>query len=80
MPKHMLKKWHSSHQIALFIVAFIFMGILAYFQWEIALFGFIILAIIFFFNLRAKREFERELIQYISTLSHNKFTVRCRFI
>lgn len=75
MPKHMLKKWHSSHQIALFIVAFIFMGILAYFQWEITLFGFIILAIIFFFNLRAKREFERELIQYISTLSHRINTV-----
>ncbi|MDG5789423.1 DHH family phosphoesterase [Evansella sp. AB-P1] len=70
MPNFLLKRWHGYHVIALFSIAVFFTGILTYFQWKIGILGFISLAIVFYFMMKAKKQFAEELSNYISTLTY----------
>jgi cyclic-di-AMP phosphodiesterase len=70
MPDFYNKRWHGSHVIALFILAIIFVGIMAFYQWVIALVGMSILILIFTFALKSEAYFREELGDYISTLSY----------
>src|SRR5690554_1951678 len=70
MPNHLLKKWHGSHMIALFVFAVILSGAITYYHWRIGLFSFLALLVAFIFSLRAKKQFEKELKEYVSTLSY----------
>ena len=70
MPNFLLKKWHGSHVLALFIISVLFSGILTYYQWQIGLLGLFSLAILFYLMILAKNRFKGELATYISTLSY----------
>ncbi|WP_416148043.1 DHH family phosphoesterase [Salipaludibacillus sp. HK11] len=70
MPKSLLRKWHGYHVIALLSVAVIFIGILTYYQWQIGLLGFVGLGFVLYLIIRARLEFERELTEYISTITY----------
>ncbi|PYZ91776.1 hypothetical protein CR194_19360 [Salipaludibacillus keqinensis] len=70
MPKFLLRKWHGYHVIALFSVAVLFTGILTYFQWQVGLIGFASLGVVLFLIIRARTHFERDLSEYISTLTY----------
>ncbi|MBP3952620.1 DHH family phosphoesterase [Bacillus suaedae] len=70
MPKFLMKRWHGQHVNALFIISAIFIGILTGYQWIIGVLGFLLLGIIAIFTYQAKVAFERDLAEYISTLSY----------
>ncbi|WP_280771250.1 DHH family phosphoesterase [Salipaludibacillus daqingensis] len=70
MPKFLLRKWHGYHVIALLSVAVMFTGILTYYQWQLGLLGFASLGVVLYLIIRARIEFERELSEYISTLTY----------
>ncbi|MGC4378785.1 DHH family phosphoesterase [Fictibacillus sp. Mic-4] len=70
MPKFLLKRWHGYPVIALFILSFLFVSIITYFQWTLGVIGFLILGALFYFVMRAETVFQEDLGDYISTLSH----------
>lgn len=70
MPKLLLRKWHGYHVIALLSVAVIFTGILTFYQWKLGLLGFASLVVVVYLMTRARTEFEKELAEYISTLTY----------
>lgn len=70
MPEFLLKRWHGYHIIALFAVAFIFIGILTIYQWIIGLLGFFSLGILLFYTIQARNLYKRDIEEYISTLSY----------
>ncbi|SES22530.1 DHH family phosphoesterase [Salipaludibacillus aurantiacus] len=70
MPKYLLKKWHGYHVIALFSIAVLFNGILTYYQWQLGVLGFACLGGVLFLMIRARIQFEKELSEYISTLTY----------
>jgi len=70
MPEFLLKKWHGYHVIALFSVAIMLTGILTYYQWQLGLLGFASLGVVLYLIIRARYEFEKELSEYISTLTY----------
>ncbi|WP_100400484.1 DHH family phosphoesterase [Bacillus sp. FJAT-44742] len=70
MPKFLMKRWHGYHIIALFTVATVFIGLLTLYQWELGLLGFFLLGLLLFFTVQARKAFEKDLEEYISTLSH----------
>lgn len=65
-----MKRWHGQHVNALFIISAIFIGILTGYQWIIGILGFLLLGITAIFTYQAKVAFERDLAEYISTLSY----------
>lgn len=65
-----MKRWHGQHVNALFIISAIFIGILTGYQWIIGILGFLLLGIIAMFTYQGKVAFERDLAEYISTLSY----------
>ncbi|QOY37366.1 DHH family phosphoesterase [Anaerobacillus isosaccharinicus] len=70
MPEFLLKRWHGYHIIALFAVAFIFIGILTIYQWIIGLLGFLSLGILLFYTIQARNLYKRDIEEYISTLTY----------
>ncbi|MBM7095386.1 DHH family phosphoesterase [Bacillus sp. H-16] len=70
MPNFLMKRWHGYHVVALLGIAILFTGILTYYQWQIGLVGFLGIAIVFIFVLRARIQFEKDLTEYVSTLSY----------
>ncbi|MED4081064.1 DHH family phosphoesterase [Halalkalibacterium halodurans] len=70
MPKFLLKRWHGYHVIALLAVALVFLIALSFYQWQLGVIGVLLLLVIAIFSLRARISFERDLEQYISTLSY----------
>lgn len=70
MPEFLLKRWHGYHIIALFAVAFIFIGILTIYQWIIGLLGFFSLGILLFYTIQARNLYKRDIEEYISTLTY----------
>ncbi|WP_332692361.1 DHH family phosphoesterase [Halalkalibacter lacteus] len=70
MPKFLMKRWHGYHIITLFAVALTFVGILTWYQWQIGLIGFFTLGVLAFYAVQARISFERDLEEYILTLSY----------
>ncbi|MFC0561271.1 DHH family phosphoesterase [Halalkalibacter alkalisediminis] len=70
MPKFLLKRWHGYHFTILFVVAIILTGILTWYQWRIGVIGLFMLGVIAIYAIQARISFERDLEQYISTLSY----------
>ncbi|WP_332634814.1 DHH family phosphoesterase [Halalkalibacter flavus] len=70
MPKFLLKRWHGYHIIILFAVAFLFVSILTWYQWQIGVIGFFILGVVAIYAIQARIYFERDLEKYILTLSY----------
>ncbi|RXJ02824.1 DHH family phosphoesterase [Anaerobacillus alkaliphilus] len=70
MPEFLMKRLHGYHIIAIFTVAVIFIGILMIYQWVIGLLGLMIIALLLFYTIQAKRTFKKEIEEYISTLSY----------
>ncbi|OZM56585.1 hypothetical protein CIB95_10170 [Lottiidibacillus patelloidae] len=70
MPDFFNKRWHGSHVVALFILAIIFVAIIAYHNWIIAVIGLAFLVLLFTFALKSEAYFREELGDYISTLSY----------
>ncbi|WP_227936913.1 DHH family phosphoesterase [Alkalihalobacillus deserti] len=70
MPKFLLKRWHGYHFIILFVAAIIFTGVLTWYQWQIGVIGLFMLGVIAIYAIQARIAFERDLEQYISTLSY----------
>lgn len=70
MPKFLMKRWHGFHVLALFLVAAVFTGIITYYQWIMGMAGFILLATVAIYSVQARISFEKDLEDYISTLTH----------
>ncbi|MCL7747489.1 DHH family phosphoesterase [Halalkalibacter alkaliphilus] len=70
MPKFLLKRWHGYHIIILFAVAFLFVSVLTWYQWQIGIIGFFILGVVAIYAVQARIYFERDLEKYILTLSY----------
>jgi c-di-AMP phosphodiesterase-like protein len=70
MPEFLLKRWHGYHVIALFTVAVIFIGILTVYEWVFGFVGFLCLGLLLIYTIQAKNYFEKDLEQYIYTLSY----------
>ncbi|MFB5663501.1 DHH family phosphoesterase [Alteribacillus sp. HJP-4] len=70
MPKFLLRRWHGFHVVALFIIAALFIGVLTVYQWQLGLLGYCLLALLFIYVIQARLAFERDLEQYIRTLTH----------
>lgn len=70
MPKFLLKRWHGYHVMALYVVAAIFIGILTSYRWEIGIVGFFMMGILLIYTFQASKSFEKDLEDYISTLSY----------
>ena len=70
MPEFLLKRWHGYHVIALFAVAVIFIGILMIYQWVFGLLGLFCLGVLLFYTVQAKKSFNKDLEEYVSTLSY----------
>ncbi|GAE32319.1 DHH family phosphoesterase [Halalkalibacter hemicellulosilyticus] len=69
MPNFLLNRWHGYHVIALFIVATGFVTFVAWYNWKVGVIGFLLLGILLVFSIQARMAFERDLVNYISTLS-----------
>ncbi|MCK0469806.1 DHH family phosphoesterase [Halalkalibacter sp. APA_J-10(15)] len=69
MPNFLLNRWHGYHVIALFIVATGFVSFVAWYNWKVGVIGFLLLGVVLVFTIQARMAFERDLINYISTLS-----------
>ncbi|MFC0471577.1 DHH family phosphoesterase [Halalkalibacter kiskunsagensis] len=70
MPKFLMKRWHGYHVITLFVVALLLVGIVTWYQWQIGLIGFFTLGVLAFYSIQARIYFERDLEEYILTLSY----------
>ncbi|SDZ65282.1 c-di-AMP phosphodiesterase, consists of a GGDEF-like and DHH domains [Evansella caseinilytica] len=70
MPNFLLKRWHGYYLIALLSIAVLIAGILTLYQWQLGLLGFFSLAVAVVLLFRAKKYFEKELTEYISTLTY----------
>ncbi|MDT8862809.1 DHH family phosphoesterase [Alkalihalobacillus sp. MEB130] len=70
MPKFLLKRWHGYHMVTLFVAAFIFISLLTWYQWQIGIIGFLVLGAIGIYAVQARIYFERDLEEYILTLSY----------
>ncbi|PRO64361.1 DHH family phosphoesterase [Alkalicoccus urumqiensis] len=70
MPKFLMKRWHGYHVTLLYAVAAVFIGILTVYDWRAGLAGWVTLAGSAAFVIRARIQFERELSDYISTLTY----------
>ena len=70
MPKFLLKRWHGYHITILFVAAIILTSILTWYQWRIGVIGLFVLGVIAIYAIQARISFERDLEQYISTLSY----------
>ncbi len=70
MPKFLLKRWYAHHVIVLFVVSTVFLSVITYFQWQLGVFGFIILTLVAIYAIQARLAFKQQLEEYISTLSY----------
>jgi c-di-AMP phosphodiesterase-like protein len=70
MPKFLMKRWHGYHIITLFVAALLFVSMLTWYQWQLGLIGFLTLGVLAFFAIQARISFERDLEEYILTLSY----------
>ncbi|MDE5414142.1 DHH family phosphoesterase [Alkalihalobacterium chitinilyticum] len=70
MPKFLMKRWHGYHVVSLFTVAVLFIGILTYYQWQLGIIGFFMLGVLLIYTIQARISFEKQLEEYISTLSY----------
>ncbi|MFV8826201.1 DHH family phosphoesterase [Alkalihalobacterium sp. APHAB7] len=70
MPKFLMKRWHGYHVVSLFTVALLFIGILTYYQWQLGIIGFFMLGVLLIYTIQARISFEKQLEEYISTLSY----------
>ncbi|GAE34430.1 phosphoesterase [Halalkalibacter akibai JCM 9157] len=70
MPKFLMKRWHGYHMIALVVIALLFIGILTWYQWQIGVIGFFLLGVVLIYGIQARISFEKDLEEYISTLSY----------
>jgi c-di-AMP phosphodiesterase-like protein len=69
MPKF-LKRLRGYHTFASYSVSFLMLAILSWFSWKLGVFGFAVLCILIYFDIRAEKKYEQELEQYISTLNY----------
>ncbi|MFC4736238.1 DHH family phosphoesterase [Bacillus daqingensis] len=70
MPKFLMKRWHGYHVILLAVIAALTSAALMYFEWRLGTAGFVLLAIMGVVVIRARIQFERDLAEYISTLTY----------
>lgn len=70
MPKFLMKRWHGYHVIILFVIAALFIGILTFYDWLLGTIGFVSLGAVIILVIRARIQFERDLAEYISTLTY----------
>jgi cyclic-di-AMP phosphodiesterase len=70
MPDFFNKRWHGSHVVALFILAIIFVAIIAFYNWIYSVIGLTLIILLFTFALKSEAYFREELGDYISTLSY----------
>lgn len=70
MPKFLMRRWHGYHVIILFAIAALATGILTYYEWRLGTAGFVLLAGVAVLVIRARIQFERDLAEYISTLTY----------
>ncbi|WP_078578670.1 DHH family phosphoesterase [Salipaludibacillus agaradhaerens] len=70
MPKFLLRRWHGYHVMTLFSLLVLFIGIVMYYQWHLGLLGVVCASIVIFLMMRARQQFEKELGEYVSTLSY----------
>ncbi|MBU8905778.1 DHH family phosphoesterase [Desertibacillus haloalkaliphilus] len=70
MPEFLKKQWYGSHMIALFSLAVVFIVIVSIYQWKIGIIGFFLLGVVLLFSFQARKRFEGNLEDYISTLSY----------
>lgn len=70
MPNQLKNRWYVYTVSALVFVAFVCAVWLIFYNWVIAIIALAVLAVLGFLFVRTEKEFQRELEQYISTLSH----------
>ncbi|SDN96756.1 DHH family phosphoesterase [Alkalicoccus daliensis] len=70
MPKFLMRRWHGYHVIILFVIAALLTGILTYFEWRLGTAGFVLLGAVAILVIRARIQFEKDLAEYISTLTY----------
>lgn len=70
MPKFLTKRWHGYHVITLFVIALLFAGVLFSYNWFIGVGALVLLSLGAFMAVKLEVMFQRELKDYLSTLSH----------
>ncbi len=70
MPKFLMRRWHGYHVVALFLVAFLFIAILTYYNTQVGVIGLFLLGVVLIYTIQARASFEKDLEAYIATLSY----------
>ncbi|MDF2921135.1 MAG: hypothetical protein K0R57_49 [Paenibacillaceae bacterium] len=70
MPKHLLKRWHGRHTVWSFGLMLGLTAVLFVFDWKIGLVGLLLIGILVYYTLLAENAFEKDLFEYVGTLSH----------
>lgn len=70
MPRHLLKRWHGRHMIWAFVLMAWMVFILFLYEWLSGLVALFLFGALVYYMLVAERAFEKDLYDYVSTLSH----------
>lgn len=70
MPKHLLNRWHGRHIWWTFLLMAAFTIILFFYTWILGALAFLLLGGLAYYTIRAERAFEKDMNNYVGTLSH----------
>ncbi|WP_377887222.1 DHH family phosphoesterase [Alkalihalobacillus sp. R86527] len=70
MPKFLTKRWHGYHVVALFVISILFIGIITYYNWILGIGSVLVTTLLIYTAIRAESNFQDDLRDYVSTLSH----------
>lgn len=70
MPKHLLNRWRGRHIRWIFLLMAAFTIILFFYKWILGALALLLMGGLAYYTFLAERRFEKDLINYIGTLSH----------
>lgn len=70
MPKHLLNRWHGRHIWWTFLLMAAFTIVLFFQHWLLGVAALLLLGGLAYYTIRAERAFEKDLYDYVGTLSH----------
>lgn len=70
MPKFLVRRWHGFHMIAAAVLSALFILIIFFYEWVIGVLALIPFGGLIYYIVKAEKAFQRDLKEYILTLSH----------
>ncbi|GIP40619.1 DHH family phosphoesterase [Paenibacillus sp. J31TS4] len=70
MPKFLSKRWHGLHMVWTFVLVFLLLVLLSFYQWVLAVVALVPTAVLIFYAWQAERAFEKDFRAYVTTLTY----------